>query len=314
MIRSVHMNYKDNLFTKLKQSLLNTRKKLGDNIIQLVRNKNINVDILNNIENKLLVADISTQTTQKIINNLKNYTSLHANCNDKSLYDTLRNEILNILISIDKPLLIQDKKPFTILMVGVNGVGKTTTIGKLAYYYRLKNKTVMLAAGDTYRVAATNQLEIIGKRSGCVAVIKNHTTSDPASVIFDAIKIAKTKLVDLLIIDTAGRLQNKIYAMEELKKIIRVIKKVDVEAPHETILVLDANIGQNSINQVHIFNDSIKITGIIMTKLDSSAKGGALLSIADHCSIPIRYIGIGQNIDDFQPFEPHNFVEAIFKK
>ncbi|URJ30560.1 signal recognition particle-docking protein FtsY [Candidatus Blochmannia vicinus (nom. nud.)] len=308
------MNYKYNFFNRLKQSLLNTRKKLGDNITKLVRNKKVDVDILNNIENKLLVADISTQTTQKIINNLKNYINLHANCNNKSFYDTLRNEILNILISIDKPLLIEERKPFIILMVGVNGVGKTTTIGKLAYYYHLKNKTVMLAAGDTCRVAATDQLEIIGKRSGCVAVIKNNTTSDPASVIFDAVKMAKMKLADLLIIDTAGRLQNKIHAMEELKKIIRVIKKIDIEAPHETILVLDANIGQNSISQVRIFNDAIKITGIIMTKLDGSAKGGALLSIADHFSIPIRYIGIGQNIDDFQPFEPHSFVEAIFKK
>ncbi|WHL25083.1 MAG: signal recognition particle-docking protein FtsY [Candidatus Blochmannia vicinus] len=308
------MNYEHNLFNRLKQSLLNTRKKMGDNIIKLIRNKSIDVDILNDIENKLLVADISTQTTQKIINNLKNYISLHANCNKKSFYDSLRNEILNILISIDKPLLIQEKKPFIILMIGVNGVGKTTTIGKLAYYYRLKNKTVMLAAGDTYRVAATDQLEIIGKRSGCVAVIKNNTTADPASVIFDAIKIAKMKLIDLLIIDTAGRLQNKIHSMEELKKIIRVIKKIDIEAPHETILVLDANIGQNSINQVRMFNDTIEVTGIIMTKLDGSAKGGAILSIADQCSIPIRYIGMGQNIDDFQPFEPHNFVEAIFKK
>lgn len=313
-MRSVHMNYEHNLFDRLKQSLLNTRKKLGDNIIKLIRNKNIDIDILNNIEHKLLVADISTQTTQKIISNLRNYINLHADYNNKSFYDILRNEILNILIPVDQPLLIQEKNPFVILTVGVNGVGKTTTIGKLAYHYRLKNKTVMLAAGDTSRVAAIDQLEIIGKYSGCVAVIKNNTTSDSASVIFDAVKTAKMKLIDLLIIDTAGRLQNKIHAMEELKKIIRVIKKIDIKAPHETILVLDANIGQNSINQVRMFNNAIKITGIIMTKLDGSAKGGTLLSIADHFSIPIRYIGIGPNIDDFQPFEPHNFVEAIFKK
>ncbi|URJ29791.1 signal recognition particle-docking protein FtsY [Blochmannia endosymbiont of Camponotus sp.] len=308
------MNYEHNLFDRLKQSLLNTRKKLGDNIIKLIRNKNIDIDILNNIEHKLLVADISTQTTQKIISNLRNYINLHADYNNKSFYDILRNEILNILIPVDQPLLIQEKNPFVILTVGVNGVGKTTTIGKLAYHYRLKNKTVMLAAGDTCRVAAIDQLEIIGKYSGCVEVIKNNTTSDSASVIFDAVKTAKMKLIDLLIIDTAGRLQNKIHAMEELKKIIRVIKKIDIKAPHETILVLDANIGQNSINQVRMFNNAIKITGIIMTKLDGSAKGGTLLSIADHFSIPIRYIGIGPNIDDFQPFEPHNFVEAIFKK
>ncbi|URJ29421.1 signal recognition particle-docking protein FtsY [Blochmannia endosymbiont of Camponotus modoc] len=308
------MNRAYNLFNRLKKSLLNTRKKLGDNIIELIRDKRIDTVILDKIKNQLLIADINIHTTQKIINNLRNYISLNINCNEQSFHDALRNEMLKIVTLIDKPLFLQEKKPFIILMVGVNGVGKTTTIGKLAHYYRLKNKTVMLAAGDTCRAAAADQLEILGKRSGCTAVITKNTTSDSASIVFDAVKIAKMKSVDLLIIDTAGRLQNKIYAMEELKKIIRVITKIDAEAPHETMLVLDANIGQNSINQVRMFNEAIKITGIVMTKLDGSAKGGTLLSIADHFSIPIRYIGIGQNIDDLQSFKSHNFVEAILKE
>lgn len=308
------MNRAYNLFNRLKQSLLNTRKKLGDNIIELIRNKRIDTVILDKIKNQLLIADINIHTTQKIINNLRNYISFNTNCNEQSFHDALRNEMLKIVTLIDKPLFLQEKKPFIILMVGVNGVGKTTTIGKLAHYYRLKNKTVMLAAGDTCRAAAADQLEILGKRSDCTAVITKNTTSDSASIVFDAVKIAKIKSVDLLIIDTAGRLQNKIYAMEELKKIIRVITKIDAEAPHETMLVLDANIGQNSINQVRMFNEAIKITGIVMTKLDGSAKGGTLLSIADHFSIPIRYIGIGQNIDDLQSFKSHNFVEAILKE
>ncbi|AAZ41252.1 cell division protein [Candidatus Blochmanniella pennsylvanica str. BPEN] len=308
------MNRAYNLFNRLKQSLLNTRKKLGDNIIELIRNKRIDTVILDKIKNQLLIADINIHTTQKIINNLRNYISFNTNCNEQSFHDALRNEMLKIVTLIDRPLFLQEKKPFIILMVGVNGVGKTTTIGKLAHYYRLKNKTVMLAAGDTCRAAAADQLEILGKRSGCIAVITKNTTSDSASIVFDAVKIAKIKSVDLLIIDTAGRLQNKIYAMEELKKIIRVITKIDATAPHETMLVLDANIGQNSVNQVRMFNEAIKITGIVMTKLDGSAKGGTLLSIADHFSIPIRYIGIGQNIDDLQPFKSHNFVEAILKE
>ncbi|AGC03897.1 cell division protein ftsY [Candidatus Blochmanniella chromaiodes str. 640] len=308
------MNSAYNLFNRLKQSLLNTRKKLGDNIIELIRNKRIDTVILDKLKTQLLIADINIHTTQKIINNLRNYISFNTNCNEQSFHDALRNEMLKIVTLIDRPLFLQEKKPFIILMVGVNGVGKTTTIGKLAHYYRLKNKTVMLAAGDTCRAAAADQLEILGKRSGCTEVITKNTTADSASIVFDAVKIAKIKSVDLLIIDTAGRLQNKIYAMEELKKIIRVITKIDAAAPHETMLVLDANIGQNSVNQVRMFNEAIKITGIVMTKLDGSAKGGTLLSIADHFSIPIRYIGIGQNIDDLQPFKSHNFVEAILKE
>ncbi|URJ23228.1 signal recognition particle-docking protein FtsY [Blochmannia endosymbiont of Camponotus sp. C-003] len=308
------MNRAYNLFSKLKQSLLNTRKKLGDNIMDLVHDKRIDTATLDKIKNQLLIADINIHTTKKIINNLRNYINVNGNCDEKSFHDTLRNEMLKIVTLVDKPFFLQEKKPFIMLIVGVNGVGKTTTIGKLAHYYRLENKTVMLAAGDTCRAAAADQLKILGERSGCVTVIKKNTTADSASIVFDAIKIAKIKSVDLLIIDTAGRLQNKIHAMEELKKIIRVIKKIDTEAPHEIVLVLDANIGQNSINQVRMFNEAIKITGIIMTKLDGSAKGGTLLSIADHFSIPIRYVGIGQNIDDLQPFISHNFVEAILKE
>ncbi|URJ25093.1 signal recognition particle-docking protein FtsY [Candidatus Blochmannia ocreatus (nom. nud.)] len=310
------MNYKNNFLNTLKKTLLNTRKKIGDNIINLIYGqKKIDTTLLNNIEHQLLLADVSIQTTQKIINNLKNYIHTNINCNKNLFYQILQDEMLKIINSSNKPLLIPDtQKPFIILMIGVNGSGKTTTVGKLAYHYQLGGKKVILAAGDTSRLAAIDQLEILGKRSGCNEIIKNYTTSDPAAVIFKAIKIAQLKSADLLIIDTAGRLQNQLHAISELKKIVKVIKKINPQAPQETILVLDANTGQNSINQVHIFHDVINITGIIMTKLDGSAKGGTLLSIADHFSIPIRYIGIGQNINDLQPFKPHDFVEAILSK
>lgn len=310
------MNDTQNLFQKLKKSLLNTRKILGDNIIRLIYNNNKTIDssVLETIKQQLLIADINIHTTQKIINNLKNHIKHNINNDIVSLYDILRNEMLKIVTSIDEPLFIKKKKPFIILTVGINGSGKTTTIGKLAYYYTLQKKNVILAAADTHRANATDQLKILGRRSGCSLVVANNTTHDPASIIFDAIQIAKLKSADLLIIDTAGRLQNKTHSMQELQKITRVIKKIDPEAPHETILIIDANIGQNSIHQVHTFNTAIKITGIIMTKLDGSAKGGVLLSIADCFTIPIRYIGVGQNIEDLQSFNSHNFINAISAK
>lgn len=311
------MNYTQNLLQKLKKSLSDTRKTLGDNLIRLIfnhNNKTIDSSTLKAIEKQLFIADINIYTIQKIINNLKNYIKCNTNYDKISFYNVLRNEMLKIIAPIDQPLSIKEKKPFIILVVGINGSGKTTTIGKLAYYYTLQNKNVILAAGDTHRANAIDQLKILGQRSGCTLVVANYTTCDAASIIFEAVRISKLKYADLLIIDTAGRLQNKTHSMQELQKIVRVIKKIDPEAPHETILIIDANIGQNSIRQVHTFNTIIKITGIIMTKLDSNAKGGILLSIADRFTIPIRYIGVGQNIEDLQPFNAQNFIEAICTK
>lgn len=309
------MNYTKILLQKLKKSLLNTKKILGENIIQLINNnKNINISLLENIKNQLLLADINIHTTQKIIYNLKNQIKNNNNCDTKSIYNILRNEMLKITTFIEKPLSIKkEKKPFIILTIGVNGSGKTTTIGKLAYHYKQQNKTVILAAGDTHRISAIDQLKILGKRSKCDLVVASHIHTDPASIIFDAIQIAKSKSVDLLIIDTAGRLQNNKKSIEELKKIIQVIKKIEKEAPHETILIIDANIGQNSIHQVQIFNEKINVTGIIVTKLDGSAKGGVLLSIADRFKIPIPYIGIGQNLEDLQKFKSQHFIDAIWQ-
>lgn len=312
-----HMPSKINLLHKLKNSLSNTRKIIQDHIFKLINNNTTqNVTILNAIEHQLLLSDISIHTTKKIINNIKGHIKYTNNIYQdiKLLYCMLHNEMIQIMTPTEKSLCITDKKPFIILIIGINGSGKTTTIGKLAYHYTSQNKKVILAAGDTYRANAINQIKIWGQRSNCTLVVANHINTDPASVIFDSIHIAKSKSVDLLIIDTAGRLQNNIQSMKELKKIVQVIKKINPEAPHETILIIDANIGQNSINQANTFNLITKITGIIMTKLDGSAKGGALLSIADNLKIPIRYIGIGQNIQDLQPFNAHEFIDAICPK
>lgn len=311
------MNSTIHVLQKLKNSLSNTRKIIQDHIMKLINN-NITTDatILNAIEHQLLLSDISIHTTKKIINNIKSHIKYTNNTNHdiKLLYHTLHQEMIKIITPAEKSLCITEKTPFIMLLVGINGSGKTTTVGKLAYHYTLQNKKVILAAGDTYRSNAVNQLKIWGQRSNCMLVVTSHINADPASVIFDSIHIAKLKSADLLIIDTAGRLQNNIRSMEELKKIRKVIQKINPEAPHETILIIDANIGQNSIHQVHTFNATIKITGLIMTKLDGSAKGGTLLSIADNFTIPIRYIGIGQNIQDLQPFKSHEFIDAICTK
>jgi len=196
-------------------------------------------------------------------------------------------------------------------MVGVNGVGKTTTIGKLARQYQAEGKSVMLAAGDTFRAAAVEQLQVWGERNN-IPVVAQHTGADPASVIFDAIQSAKAKGVDILIADTAGRLQNQAHLMEELKKIVRVMQKLDQQAPHEVMLTLDASTGQNAINQAKIFHEAVGLTGIILTKLDGTAKGGVIFAIADQFKIPIRYIGIGEGIDDLRPFVANDFIKALF--
>jgi fused signal recognition particle receptor len=218
-----------------------------------------------------------------------------------------------ILAKVDRPLQVGGNAPFVILMVGVNGVGKTTTIGKLARQYQAEGKTVMLAAGDTFRAAAVEQLQIWGQRNH-IPVVAQHTGADSASVIFDAIQAAKARGVDVLIADTAGRLQNKSHLMDELKKIVRVMKKLDEDAPHEVMLTLDASTGQNAISQARLFNETVKVTGITLTKLDGTAKGGVIFSIADQFGIPIRYIGVGEGIEDLRPFNAEDFIEALFAR
>ncbi|MFA0124463.1 signal recognition particle-docking protein FtsY, partial [Vibrio sp. 10N.261.48.A2] len=232
----------------------------------------------------------------------------------EALYGLLKEEMSEILSQVEQPLVVDTTKtPYVILMVGVNGVGKTTTIGKLAKQFQSEGKKVMLAAGDTFRAAAVEQLQVWGQRND-VPVIAQHTGADSASVIYDAIEAAKARGVDVVIADTAGRLQNKSNLMEELRKIVRVMKKIDDSAPHEIMLTLDAGTGQNAISQAKLFSDVAPVTGITLTKLDGTAKGGVIFSIADQFQIPIRYIGVGEGIDDLRPFESKDFIEALFSR
>ena len=250
--------------------------------------------------------------TNRIIKNLTEATARGDLIYSHALYKALKKELVDILEPKVVPLTIDtEKKPFVILMVGVNGVGKTTTIGKLAKRLQKEGKSVMLAAGDTFRAAATEQLQIWGERNN-IPVVAQGNGADSASVIFDAMQSAKAKGIDVLIADTAGRLQNKTYLMNELEKVVRVMKKADPTAPHECMIVLDAGTGQNAINQVQIFSEATPLSGISITKLDGTAKGGVVFNVAQNTNIPIRYIGVGEGIDDLQPFNPKEFVDALF--
>ncbi|MGA9619636.1 MAG: signal recognition particle-docking protein FtsY, partial [Serratia proteamaculans] len=231
----------------------------------------------------------------------------------EALYGKLKEEMSEILTKVEQPLDVSGKTPYVILMVGVNGVGKTTTIGKLARQFQAEGKSVMLAAGDTFRAAAVEQLQVWGERNR-IPVIAQQTGADSASVIFDAVQAAKARGIDVLLADTAGRLQNKAHLMEELKKIVRVMKKLDDQAPHEVMLTLDASTGQNAVSQAKLFNEAVGLTGITLTKLDGTAKGGVIFAIADQFAIPIRYIGVGEGIEDLRPFKADDFIEALFAR
>ncbi|HGN1704389.1 TPA: signal recognition particle-docking protein FtsY [Providencia rettgeri] len=304
---------KEGFFARLKKGLLKTRQNLGSGFLGLFSGKKIDDDLFDELEEQLLIADVGVDTTRKIIDSLTAHASRKELKDAEALYGKLREEMSDILAKVDKPLVIEDKKPYVILMVGVNGVGKTTTIGKLARQYQSEGKSVMLAAGDTFRAAAVEQLQVWGERNK-IPVVAQHTGADPASVIFDAIQSAQAKGVDILIADTAGRLQNKSHLMEELKKIVRVMKKLDENAPHEIMLTLDASTGQNAVSQAKLFDDAVGLTGITLTKLDGTAKGGVIFSIADQFGIPIRYIGIGEGIEDLRPFKADDFIEALFAR
>ncbi len=284
---------------------------MGVGLISFFRGKKIDDELFDELEEQLLVADVGLETTRKIIDSLTVQVNRKELNNAAILYSKLREEMAKILYDVNKPLVIENKLPYVILMVGINGVGKTTTIGKLAHQYQIKGKSVMLAAGDTFRAAAIEQLQAWGKYNN-IPVLAQHTGADPASVIFNAIHSAKAKEIDVLIADTAGRLQNKANLMKELKKIVRVMEKLDQQAPHEVMLILDASSGQNAINQVKIFHEAVSLTGIILTKFDGTAKGGVIFAIADQFKIPIRYIGIGEGVDDLQPFVANDFIESLF--
>ncbi|WP_409247957.1 signal recognition particle-docking protein FtsY [Enterobacter hormaechei] len=304
---------KEGFFARLKRSLLKTKENLGSGFISLFRGKKIDDDLFEELEEQLLIADVGVETTRKIIANLTEGASRKQLRDAEALYGLLKDEMGEILAKVDEPLNIEGKMPFVILMVGVNGVGKTTTIGKLARQFEQQGKSVMLAAGDTFRAAAVEQLQVWGQRNN-IPVIAQHTGADSASVIFDAIQAAKSRNVDVLIADTAGRLQNKSHLMEELKKIVRVMKKLDEDAPHEIMLTIDASTGQNAISQAKLFHEAVGLTGITLTKLDGTAKGGVIFSVADQFGIPIRYIGVGERIEDLRPFKADDYIEALFAR
>jgi fused signal recognition particle receptor len=301
-------------FARLKQGLSKTRQNLGGGLIDLFRGKQIDDDLFEELETHLLLADVGVETTMKIIDSLTQSANRKQLKDASALYDLLKAELKKVIEDVTQPLVIpEDEGPFVILMVGVNGVGKTTTIGKLAKQFQAQGKSVMLAAGDTFRAAAVEQLQVWGDRNN-IPVIAQHTGADSASVIFDAISAAKARKVDIIIADTAGRLQNKAHLMEELKKVVRVMKKLDVNAPHEVMLTLDAGTGQNALSQSKLFDEAVGLTGLTITKLDGTAKGGVVFAIADKHSIPIRYLGVGEGIDDLRPFIGDDFIEALFSK
>ncbi|AMN67318.1 cell division protein FtsY [Psychrobacter sp. P11G5] len=304
---------KGSWFNRMKSGLSKSRKNLAEGMVSiLIGGKEIDDELLEEVEDQLLVADIGVNATNRIIKSLTEQTARGDLIYAHSLYKALQSELVDILTPKVAPLVIDtSKKPFVILVVGVNGVGKTTTIGKLAKRLQGEGKSVMLAAGDTFRAAATEQLQIWGERNSIPVVAQGHG-SDSASVIFDAMQSAKAKNIDVLIADTAGRLQNKTHLMAELEKVVRVMRKADPSAPHEGMIVLDAGTGQNAINQVELFNKVVPLTGITITKLDGTAKGGVVFNIAETTDVPIRYIGVGESIDDLRAFSPKQFVAALF--
>jgi fused signal recognition particle receptor len=305
---------REGFFARLKRSLVRTKENIGSGFFGLFRGKKIDDELFEELETQLLTADLGVDTTRRIIDGLVQHADRKQLKDAEALYGLLKQDMGAMLAQVEQPLVIDtSKKPYVILMVGVNGVGKTTTIGKLAKQFQAEGKSVMLAAGDTFRAAAVEQLQVWGQRNN-IPVIAQHTGADSASVIYDAIEAARSRGADVLIADTAGRLQNKSNLMEELKKVVRVMKKLDEEAPHQVMLTLDAGTGQNALSQAKLFSEAVGLDGIVLTKLDGTAKGGVIFAVADKFQIPIRYIGVGEGIDDLRPFVANDFIEALFSR
>ncbi|MDA7687268.1 signal recognition particle-docking protein FtsY [Pseudomonadales bacterium] len=298
---------------RLASKISKTSSNLGDGLGQvLLGKKEIDDELLEDIETQLLLADVGIDTTRKIIDALTTAIERDALTDSRALYKKLKAELKSTLGGSENDFVIDaNQAPYVILVVGVNGAGKTTTIGKLAKRLQNNSFRVALAAGDTFRAAAVEQLQVWGDRND-IPVIAQHTGADSASVIFDGLEASKARDIDVLIADTAGRLHNKENLMEELKKIVRVMGKIDASAPHEVLLVLDATTGQNAIAQAQKFQQAVGVTGIAITKLDGTAKGGVVFAIKDQLKLPIRFIGVGESIEDLRPFEPDDFVEALF--
>lgn len=306
---------KQGLFSRLKNRLGRSRDHFTDGLANLVLGKKqIDDDLLEDLENLLLTSDVGVEATSRIIEELTDSVRRKALSDPDALVKKLREKLADILNKVDTDIKQPaDNRPQVLLMVGINGAGKTTTIGKLAKRLQADGNSVMLAAGDTFRAAAVEQLITWGERND-IPVIAQHTGADSASVIYDALEAATARNIDVLIADTAGRLHTKTNLMEELAKIARVMKKLDPDAPHEVMLVVDAGTGQNALNQAQQFNQSIPLTGITLTKLDGTAKGGIVFAIAEKLGVPIRFIGIGESIDDLRPFDADDFVAALFEK
>ena len=301
------------VFERIRQGLGKTRASLTGGMSDLFSlSKKIDEDLLEDIETALLMADVGVTATSEIINSLTDKLERNQLKDGEALRKALRENLHGLLKDVTKPLEVDaGKAPYVILMVGVNGVGKTTTIGKLTKKLQNEGKSVMLAAGDTFRAAAVEQLQVWGDRNN-VPVVAQHTGADSASVIFDAIQSAQSRGVDVVIADTAGRLQNKDNLMNELEKVVRVMKKLDDTAPHEVMLVLDAGTGQNALSQAQVFQQAVGVSGITLTKLDGTAKGGIVFAIARQLQLPIRFIGVGEQVDDLRSFDAETFVDALF--
>ena len=302
---------KSGFFARLKSGLTKTRSNFAGGFDNIVHGKaKVGPELLEELEETLLLADVGMQTTSFILDDLKREVSQNRIRENKEVLGQLKQRMIHVLSQNQKPLAFSEHQPFVVLVVGVNGSGKTTTIGKLAWHWKQEGKKVLLAAGDTFRAAAIDQLQVWADRSG-ISCISQKIGADPSAVAYDAVQAGLAREMDLVLIDTAGRLQTNTNLMEELKKIKRVIGKVLPGAPHETLLVLDATIGQNSISQARLFNEALEVDGLVMTKLDGTAKGGVLFNITDDLKLPIRFVGVGEKPEDLQEFNPQSFVEAL---
>jgi len=302
-------------FARIREGLSRTRSQLGDGLASLFMGaKTIDEDLFEELETQLLMADVGVEATSAIMKELTD-TVTRKNLKDpQALYAALRECLASLIQPCTAPLEIPEQDiPFVILMVGVNGAGKTTTIGKLTKRFQAQGKSVLLAAGDTFRAAAVEQLQTWGERNN-VPVVAQHTGADSASVIFDAVQSAQAKGIDVVIADTAGRLQNKGHLMDELSKVVRVMQKLDDSAPHEVMLVLDAGTGQNALSQVSLFGEAVGVSGVTLTKLDGTAKGGVIFALAQQSALPIRFIGVGEQADDLRPFDANEFIDALFEQ
>ncbi|WP_243748847.1 signal recognition particle-docking protein FtsY [Pseudomaricurvus alcaniphilus] len=303
-----------NLWARMQQGLSRTSSNFAEGLGNLfLGKKEIDEELLEEIETQLLMADVGYEATSEIITRLTEASERKQLADADALYAALKQALADMLGKVQSPLQLPAQKPAVILVVGVNGVGKTTTIGKLANRYQREGKSVLLAAGDTFRAAAVEQLQIWGERNK-VPVVAQHTGADSASVIFDAIDSARAKGIDLVIADTAGRLHNKSNLMEELAKVKRVMARLDPSAPHEVLLVLDAGTGQNAISQAQEFIEAAGVTGLVLTKLDGTAKGGVIFALSRKFNLPVRFIGVGEGLDDLQPFVAETFVKALFNE